>query len=115
MCHAQIDGKIEDVRVCARWTAGESFAVGIGSAVKVTLTCGAVPGEGRGLSSSSWAAVSSLVLPGPRLPGQARTSPAKPHLLGGELVLGLLWRQGAGVSPAAVPLGRIAESCLACG
>lgn len=30
--------------VCACRTTGESFAVGIGSTVKVTLTCGAVPG-----------------------------------------------------------------------
>lgn len=82
MCHAQIDGKIEDA--CA--LAGrlrESFAVGIGSTVKVTLTCGAVPGERRSLLSSSWAAVSSFVLRGPWFLSQARTSSAEPCLLGG--------------------------------
>lgn len=66
------------VRACR--TTGESFAVGIGSTVKVTLTCGTVPGERRGLLPSSWAAVSSLVLWGTWLPSQAHTSPAKPHL-----------------------------------
>lgn len=100
--------------MCACRTTGESFAVGIGSTVKVRLTCGAVPEERRGLLSHSWAAVSSLVLQRPWIPCQARTFSAEPCLLGGVPSDGLFWGRGAGISPTTVPQGSVTEGCLTC-